>query len=260
MPPTSPPKKRSSGWRSLLKMLAVVFVFRAFVAEAYVIPSGSMIPTLQVGDRVWVNRFVYGLRVPLWGKKLFARSPAAGEIVVFVHPKKGDDLIKRVVGVAGDTVEVRDGAVLVNGVALPNERMTDPCSYHDYNEATDQWFTATCDHYQETIGTRRFTTLRTPYQPPAEMPAVRVPEGAIFVMGDNRDNSSDSRYWGFVPLDHIKGRAMFVSWSAGGPDGIQWHRFFTAGRNSQPVLDVDPHLLLHGNNLDLDVDLHVHVV
>src|SRR5439155_21532852 len=101
--------------QSLLMTLFVALTFRSFVAEAYVIPSGSMIPTLQVGDRIFVNKFIYGLRVPLVGWKAFTRSPARGEVVVFVQPKTETDLIKRVVAVGGDTVELRDGVVRVNG-------------------------------------------------------------------------------------------------------------------------------------------------
>ncbi len=143
----------------------------------YSIPSGSMIPTLQVGDRIFVNKFVYGLARARVGKKLAARTPARGEVVVFVHPRDGIDLIERA-----------------------------------------------CVEWRDSLGEATFVTLSDPNRPQSVMPEVKVPAGSIFVMGDNRDNSSDSRYWGFVPIDLIKGRAMFVWWSSGGPDGVRWSR------------------------------------
>src|SRR5690349_6404811 len=101
--------KKRSQLRSFLVMLFAVLAFRSFVAEAYRIPSGSMIPTLQVGDNIFVNKFIYGLRVPIVGWRLGTpRSPDRGEVVVFIHPKTGENLIKRVVAVAGDTVAIRD--------------------------------------------------------------------------------------------------------------------------------------------------------
>jgi signal peptidase I len=215
-------KKRRSELRSFLMMLFAVVAFRSFVAEAYRIPSGSMIPTLQVGDQIWVNKIVYGLRVPLWGRKFGASSPERGEVVVFVHPKNGDDLIKRVVAVAGDTVELRDGQPWVNGAAVESVPIEGACRYHDLDGT--EWVERSCQPYRETLGGATFTTLRDPERPPSFMPPVRVPDGSIFVLGDNRDNSSDSRYWGFVPIENVKGRAMFVWWSAGGPEGVRWSR------------------------------------
>jgi signal peptidase I len=143
---------------SLGKWLGAALLFRAFIAQAYFIPSESMEPTLAVGDHIFVNRIVY---------RFF--RPERGEIVVFDHPHEhGTDLIKRVVAVGGDRIEGRDGRVWVNGVAS--------------GESTD-------------------------------FPVVQVPNDNLFVMGDNRGNSSDSRYWGFVPLGLLQGRAMFVWWN-----------------------------------------------
>jgi signal peptidase I len=226
----SKPKSKRRQWlESLGLTLFVALAFRSFVAEAYSIPSGSMIPTLQVGDRIFVNKFVYGLRVPLVGWRLGTRSPSRGEVVVFVHPKEGIDLIKRVVAVAGDTVELRDGAVWVNGQPVASHHVTADCRYTDYEEGADQWVDRACDEWQESEGKATFTTLRDPTRMApgraSQMPKVKVPEGSIFVLGDNRDNSNDSRYWGFVPNALIKGRAMFVWWSSGGPDGVRWSRF-----------------------------------
>ena len=132
------------------------------------------------------------------------------------------------VAVAGDTVEIKDGAAWVNGRPVAEQHVTADCRYTDYEENNDQWVERACDQFQDSLGAATFTTLRDPTRPPSVMPAVKVPAGAIFVLGDNRDNSSDSRYWGFVPIDLIKGRAMFVWWSSGGPDGVRWKRFFTS--------------------------------
>jgi signal peptidase I len=143
---------------SLGKLVLLALLFRAFVAQAYFIPSESMRPTLEVGDRIYVNRLVYR----------FAR-PERGEVVVFDHPREhGTDLIKRVVAVGGDEVEGHDGKVWVNGVAAG---------------------------------------------PSSDFSRLKVPSDNLFMMGDNRENSSDSRYWGFVPLGLVEGRAMFVWWN-----------------------------------------------
>jgi signal peptidase I len=220
-------KKKSRSWLSSLALtLFVALTFRSFVAEAYQIPSGSMIPTLQVGDRIFVNKFVYGLRVPLVGWKAFTRSPARGDVVVFVQPKTEMDLIKRVVAVGGDTVELRDGVVLVNGEPVARQHRAGDCRYLDYDEAGDRWYERACDAFDETMGGATFTTLRDPSLPPSSTVPVRVPAGSVFVLGDNRDNSNDSRYWGFVPIERIKGRAMFVWWSSGSPEGVRWSRLF----------------------------------
>ncbi len=144
--------------RSLAKVLGAVLLFRAFVAQAYYIPSESMTPTLAVGDRIFVDRVSYRLR-----------APARGEVVVFDHPRQhGTDLVKRVVAVGGDRVEGKDGTVWVNGRASGAS---------------------------------------------SDFPALEVPADNLFVMGDNRDNSSDSRVWGLVPLGLVEGRARLVWWS-----------------------------------------------
>ena len=218
-------KKKRSQFRSLVMTVFAVLAFRSFVAEAYSIPSGSMIPTLQVGDRIFVNKFTYGLYLPLVGKKIAARSPQRGEVVVFVHPKEDQNLIKRVVAVAGDTVELRQGDVWVNGEKVAHHHVTADCRYTDYDERAAEWVVRACDEWRESVGDKTFTTLRDPTARPSMMPPVKVPEGSVFVLGDNRDNSNDSRYWGFVPIELVKGRAMFVWWSSGGPDGIRWSRF-----------------------------------
>jgi len=205
----------------------VALVLRSFVVEAYQIPSGSMIPTLQVGDHIFVNKMIYGVRIPFTEIKLAThfRQPRRGEIIVFTHPVSHDeDLIKRVVAVGGDEVELRDNVVYVNGVATA--RHDDGARhYFDFDEGSNQWVERDAEAFDQKISSASFTTLQDPTVPARGFGPVRVPEGKLFVMGDNRDNSSDSRYWGFVPLNLVRGRAMVVWWSRGEPEGIRFGRF-----------------------------------
>jgi signal peptidase I len=185
-----------------------------------------MIPTLEVGDRIFVNKFVYGLQIPGTSLRFGARPPAAGDVIVFPHPREPDvDLIKRVVATEGDLVEVRGGVLHVNGVATVRGHVDGDCSYHDYVEG-EGWVVRACDAWRESVGGATFTALRAPGEAAWQGPW-RVPRGRVFAMGDNRDNSSDSRMWGFVPVDSIRGRAMVVWWSHGEPEGVRLRRLFT---------------------------------
>ena len=194
--------------------LALAIIIRTFLVQAYKIPSGSMEPTLLIGDHILVNKVLYGLRVPdsilgleipglPLGRYLIRfESVHRGDVVVFVFPPdQSKDFIKRVIGVAGDTIQVQGGKVILNGAPID-----DP---HAHFEVLDH--------------------DRSPMSPRDYFGPVTVPPGKIFVMGDNRDRSYDSRFWGFVDLDEVEGRAMIIYWSwdsdGSGWLPIRWSRF-----------------------------------
>ena len=234
------PFARKSTVREYTESIAVAVLIalflRAFVVEAFKIPSGSMIPTLQVGDHIFVNKFIYGIRIP-WTNIKFAmdyRKPRRGEVIVFIYPKEPDkDFIKRIVAVEGDTIEVRDNQLIVNGQRVERAHVEGDCRYEDYDENTGRWEERRCDAWNETVRGTPYTTIfeknggtRSYVSPETHQPW-HVPPHSVFVMGDNRDNSHDSRFWGFVPYDHIKGKAMVIWWSSGEPEGwIRLGRMF----------------------------------
>jgi signal peptidase I len=264
--------------------IVIALLLRAFVVEAFKIPSSSMVHTLEIGDHIFVNKFLYGVRVPFTDTKLFSlRSPQRGDVIVFVNPCDGRDFIKRIVATAGDTVEVRCNVLYINGKAVP-EKLIDPaCHYWNQDENTGKWDHAECSSYQADLDGTVFQTLHDPDRPardrnratygkpleygdplawddkdfpksptqgetrmseltentcrhspsplpdapldfkgkfepaptpPADACSPRVhyvvPPGYVFCMGDNRANSSDSRIWGPVPVDNIKGKALFI--------------------------------------------------
>lgn len=293
----------------------IALLLRAFVVEAFKIPSSSMIPTMEIGDHIFVNKFLYGIRIP-WTREKFLelRKPRRGEVIVFMNPCTPDkDFIKRVVAVAGDTVEVRCDILYVNGEPVPHELVAGPpgspgpgdgCQYDDYDDTAHVWSTPTCSRYRERHGGHVYDTLHAEERPERDaarlaagdrgsywssvarnslhdfprlsehgdlsrlsppplprcsdipgpdprtldggrgvgeivrtVPAGRepptpcapqvhyvVPPDSVFVMGDNRENSSDSRTWGPVPLDNIKGKALFIWWSSSKPGGYRWER------------------------------------
>jgi signal peptidase I len=201
-----------------------VFLLRSFLFEPFKIPSGSMIPTLLVGDLILVNKYHYGVRLPVINKKIIANhEPQRGDVMVFRYPKDTSiDYIKRVVGVPGDEVSFREQRLYVNGVQAPLEQ-TPPPGFYD--EDLRLYF----PEYQEKLGdvTHRIllNTASQPFYGPedkitfpfrencrysAEGVTCKVPPGHYFMMGDNRDNSQDSRWWGFVPDENIVGKAFFV--------------------------------------------------
>ncbi len=215
--------------------IAIALVLRAFVVEAFQIPSGSMIPTLEVGDHIFVSKFAYGLGIPFTNVKILElKQPERGDVIVFKYPiDPGTDYIKRVVGLPGDVVEVRQHEVFINGHPMPRERVPVPCHYSEsyHPGGADEH---DCEEWLETLGTKQHTTIQEPGRG-HDFSRTVVPPGNVFVMGDNRDNSSDSRVWGTVQHDLIKGKALIVWWSRAPTEGwnivtwfksIRWGRFF----------------------------------
>jgi len=187
--------------KAIITALLLALLIRAYIIQAFKIPSGSMIPTLIVGDHLLVNKFIYGTKIPFSDKRILAiRKPERGDIIVFKYPEDPKrDFIKRVVGTEGDTLEARDKIVYVNGKA-------DEESY--------------VFHADNTIRPKG-NDLRDNFGP------LQVPKDKVFVMGDNRDQSYDSRYWGFVDINEIRGKALIIYWSW---DTNKWLRFNRIGR------------------------------
>lgn len=170
----------------IVAILLALFI-RTFVVQAFKIPSGSMKQTLQIGDHILVNKFIYGIKMPFWGKTIIpVKEPKHGDIIVFRFPEDPDkDFIKRVIGVEGDVVEIRDKVVYINQKRLN----------HDYGVHSDPGIIAGRSQPRDNFG------------------PVKVPPDSLFVMGDNRDHSYDSRFWGFVDLKAVKGKAFIIYWS-----------------------------------------------
>jgi signal peptidase I len=205
---------------SFFPVILVVFVLRSFLVEPFKIPSGSMIPTLQVGDFILVNKFTYGIRLPVLNRKIIdINNPQRGDVMVFRYPEDPSlDYIKRVVGVPGDSIAYQNKKLTINGQPVPSTR-TD-----DYLHAERLYYSR---QFIEKLDSTEHRTLNDEDAPPyvqgpaqfanrqdcsynAQGVICKVPPGQYFVMGDNRDNSRDSRYWGFVPDQNIVGKAFFI--------------------------------------------------
>ncbi|MDY0212682.1 MAG: signal peptidase I [Desulfuromonadaceae bacterium] len=199
----TPKNKSKKPWyreysEALIVAAVLALIIRAFVVQAYKIPSGSMEDTLLIGDHLLVCKFIYGTRIPFTDVSILSiKDPARGDIIVFEFPEDADmswwkrrDFIKRIVGLPGDRLEIRDKKLYVNG-----------------------------EHYaiEQTVHKEARTIYPGTMPPPQDrrdfMPELQVPPGHYFVMGDNRDNSYDSRFWGFVAKDKIKGQAFIKYWS-----------------------------------------------
>jgi signal peptidase I len=204
----------------LFPVIIGVFILRSFLFEPFKIPSGSMIPTLWVGDLILVNKFHYGLRLPVLNTRITEGTPPQrGDVMVFRYPPKPSlDYIKRVVGVPGDEVAYLNKRLTINGKPLPTNALPE-----FFDEDAMRYF----PQFEETLGAKPHRLLNDPARP-AFIPGAdefefknncnysiegvvcKVPEGHYFMMGDNRDNSLDSRYWGFVPDKNIVGKAFFI--------------------------------------------------
>jgi signal peptidase I len=182
----------------IIAILIAVFI-RTFVIQAYKIPSRSMVPTLLVGDHLLVNKFIYGVKIPYFRKTIIpVTDPQRGDIVVFIYPNdRSKDFIKRVIGVAGDTIEIKNKKIFIN-----SKEYTD--AYGIYSDSVI---------YPGSM------------QPRDNFGPVTVPPKSLFVMGDNRDESADSRYWGFVDLNDVEGKAFIIYWSWNSEDqNLRWQR------------------------------------
>ncbi len=205
-------KKRLSlfwrGWGfSLLVVVVITFSFRSAIADWNEVPSGSMKPTIIEGDRIFVNKLAYDLKVPFttwhlmcWG------NPQRGDIVVFFSPADGKRLVKRVVGIPGDTIYLRDKQLFINGEAAKYEPLDPEIINQISPEQQSSYLFST-----ENIGGKKHPVMVLPYNPFFSMfGPVKVPQGHYFMMGDNRDNSADSRFFGFVDRNRVVGRATAV--------------------------------------------------
>jgi signal peptidase I len=217
--------------------VAVALLLRAFVVEAFQIPSGSMIPTLEVGDHIFVSKFAFGISVPFTDTKILQYAePQRGDVIVFKYPLDHSiDYIKRVVGLPGDAVEMRQEELFINGKPVSRERTPSACPDNETPRGPGLSDERDCELWMETLGDKRHETIQEPGRGGRDFTRLVVPAGHLFVMGDNRDNSSDSRVWGTVDLDLVKGKALIVWWSRGESEGwspvawikaIRWHRFF----------------------------------
>jgi signal peptidase I len=211
-------------WIEPLLIAGVIALFiRQFVVEAFKIPSGSMIPTLTIGDHLLVNKFVYGPRIPFTDKRIFTwEKPRRGEIIVFKYPEdEKKNFIKRVVGVPGDKLQIINGKLYINDQLAPIKAVDAGEEAGGNPEAL--WNKPVVFDEQLGAVTHRMQYLTDQSQ--KNFGPKLVPEDSVFVMGDNRDNSQDSRVWGFVKFEKILGRAFIIYWSWDG-DGrwVRWER------------------------------------
>lgn len=215
--------------KSFFPVILVVFLLRSFLMEPFKIPSGSMLPTLLVGDFILVNKYTYGIRLPVINAKIIdVNQPQRGDVMVFRYPENTSlDYIKRVVGLPGDRVVYRDKRLSINGQAVA---MEDRGEEFGYEKSGLNYVTA--KRAYEKLGDHQHAVLILPELPSVRLGDVRsfpsrancdynedgfsctVPEGHYFMMGDNRDDSNDSRYWGFVPDRNIVGKAVMIWWHA----------------------------------------------
>lgn len=240
-PVSQQPRLRNlwENFKSIAGALAIFLLLRAFLVEAYRIPSGSMIPTLLVGDWLFVNKAIYGAHVPFTNSSLPAyREPHRGDVVVFVSPYQADEdslghdptptLVKRLVGTPGDTLYMRNGLLYVNGIAQ-RQGFGAAAVMPEMANSTDPLF-----DWQKKVGLRSSRFGPAPAQPTHDnWGPIVIPPQHLFMMGDSRYNSKDSRYWGFVPRENVRGKPLFVYYSYNADDSdrplpmltdIRWSR------------------------------------
>ncbi len=210
-------------WIEPFLIAAVVALFiRQFVVEAFKIPSGSMIPTLAIGDHLLVNKFVYGPRIPFTDMRLFSwKEPKRGDVIVFKYPENEDkNFIKRIIGVPGDKIQIVKGVLYINDQQVPmmpeRESVARDVEESMYGEPRLM---------EEHLGSVTHQLQFLQDQKNRNFGPITVPQSSVFVMGDNRDNSQDSRVWGFVKFEKILGKALIIYWSWDGDDRwLRWER------------------------------------
>jgi len=232
------PGARGPAWENAKSIMGAVLIFlfvRVFLVEAFRIPSSSMVPTLLVGDWLFVNKLVYGPHIPLVNANLPGYAePKRQEVVVFVSPPQidnGDDstptLVKRLWGLPGDTLYMRDAILHINGVAYPQG--SEFAGNESSPDGPDPHF-----NWQRSFELMNTRFGSAPAQPTHDnWGPLRVPPGHYFMMGDNRYNSKDSRYWGFVPRENLRGRPLFVYYSYDTEAGLDYFRVLTEIRWSR---------------------------
>jgi signal peptidase I len=232
-PPAAPAKKKQGFLESLLSLvfaLLIVFMIRSSIFESFKIPSGSMIPTLAIGDYIFVNKFAYGFKIP-FSDTLLAQPiyvvrrdpPKRGDVIVFRFPKdESIYFIKRVIGLPGDSIEMRDKLLYINGTPVPRDAMPEAEQKRILSGGVlaDPQYTVTnpdflIEHLDRADQTKvdHMMLLDKNGMMGRNFGPVTVPADSLFCMGDNRDVSNDSRYWGFVPMRNVAGRATFVWFS-----------------------------------------------
>jgi len=197
---SNPKSKLREYTEAILLAIVIAFFIRTFVVQAYKIPSGSMKPTLLVGDHILVSKFNYGVKLPFLRSTIVpVGTPKRGDIIVFIYPEdRSKDFIKRLVGLPGDTVEVRNKQLFLNG---------------------QPWKDDTHGVHSDSL------VIPGAVQPRDNFGPVKVPEGSLFAMGDNRDESYDSRFWGFVDMKDVLGKALIIYWSWNQEDySVRWGR------------------------------------
>lgn len=211
-------KPRSRGKKIALIVFLALFVtcglptgIRVFVLEAFKIPAGSMIPTLEIGDHLFASKLGY--------------EPRRGDVAIFIYPQdESKDFVKRIVALGGDTIEVRDNVIFLNGKPIKRRKLSGPCSYQDIDYETGEAVPRPCVAFEEELDGTRYRVYQDRDSFTPSFPPRKIPPGHAFVMGDNRDNSHDSRFWGTVPLENFKGRASIIWWSYSPAEGIRWDR------------------------------------
>lgn len=200
-------EKNAVSYISIAQAILLALIFRSSIASPYKIPSGSMIPTLKIGDFIFVSKLSYGIKVPFTNHNFINFSqPKRGDVIVFIEPKEEKvDFIKRVVGVPGDKIELKNDKLFINDQPAEREVYSDPEVVADLPSPMKEASTV----YKEKIDGKDHFAMEI-LKIAENFGPVTVPAGKLFMMGDNRDNSQDSRYWGYLPIENVRGRALFI--------------------------------------------------